>query len=277
MRFVNPNLYISLIFCLILFISGRQLAELPCDGSARKKFIALLAVIALPAVLFPLGYLDVFRESLVYSSFRSINRIEIMTSLPSSLLGYITYPRKQGLFVNNSRFVRIRRRLRPFAFPFCVLFIVSCFINPIILPLIRESGFSDKWESGVLMQSAQSTCGPSALATAMYSIDGYRYSEEDISKETFASGAGTESWYLTRYARECGYGVKYSSVQDITEVAVPAVVDVRIISGAHFVAILSVENGVLEVGDPLRGKLYLTPDEFNYLYEFSGLVMSITQ
>ncbi|MCL2163665.1 MAG: cysteine peptidase family C39 domain-containing protein [Oscillospiraceae bacterium] len=276
MRFVNPNLYISLAFCLILFISGRQLAELPCDGGTRKKVIALLAIIALPSLLFPLGYMNVFRESPVYCSFRTINRIEIMTSLLSPLFGYITYRRKEGLFIDFGRLSRVKRGLRPFAFPFCVLFILSCYMSPIILPLNRESGFSSNWENGVLMQSAQSTCGPAALATAMYRSDGRKDSEEDISRETYASGVGTDSWYLARYATERGFSVTHSVVPDITGAVVPAIACVRVIGTAHYVAILSIRRGIVEVGDPLRGKLSLTPEEFNILYEFSGCIITVS-
>ena len=287
MRLINPNLYLSLIFCLILFISGRQLAELPCGGNTRRTIVLLLFFIAIPALLFPLGYFDFFGESPRYCSYRAINRIEILTSLIAPLLGYITFGKQRSRISERGFLSALAKKLRPFAFPFCLLFVLSCYIKPVIRPLSKELVFQDRWEDDVMMQSASSTCGPSALATAMYATDGRKVLEEDIVKAVYTSGGGTDNWYLARYARESGYKAAYSSFKEITDVKTTSVVGVALkvagvkVSDAarigHYIAILNVEDSVIDVGDPLKGRLTLTPDEFNYLYEFTGFAMSVSE
>ena len=275
MRFINPNFYLSLIFCLILFISGRQLAELPSSGKTKGNITAILSLIALPSLLFPLGYLNFFGESPLYCSFRAINRSEILTSLIAPLFGYITYLRPRSV-IREYGFSAMTKRLRPFAFPFCLLFITFCFVKPIIRPLDKNIDFLEIWENDVMMQSSASTCGPSSLATVMYSIDSYRDSEEDIARGAYTCRTGADNWYLARYSIALGYKAKFSVCRDITEVPVPSIAGVRINGAGHFIAILSVENNIVEIGDPLRGKLYLSPSDFNNLYEFSGFLTAFS-
>ena len=278
MRFVNPNLYLALLFCLVLFISGRQLAILRCDSRTKWMLTIILSAVAFPALLFPLGYFDLFGESPFYCSFRTINRIEILTSLLSPLLGYISYdmPQRRRRRVRESGLPALAMRLRPFAFPFCILYITLCFIKPIIRPLSRNIDFSERWEDGVMMQSSASTCGPASLATAMFSIDGYMDSEADIAKRAFTCSSGTENWYLARHTIERGYRVRFSKCRDIEDVAVPSIIGVRIGDIGHFITVLGVGDNSVVIGDPLRGRLSLTPEEFYTVYDFPGFTMAVS-
>ena len=278
MRNVNPNFYLALIFCFILFISGRQLAELPCDGKTKRIIILVLSILALPSLLFPLGYFDFFGWSPLYSAFRAVNRIEITTSLIAPLLGFTTHYRKRGRLNDDGLYpapIAQLMKLRPFAFPFCLLFVAACFIKPIVLPIDNEHEFSDTWNSGVMMQSSSFTSAPAALATAMHAANGWTGPEEDIARGVFTCATGTENWYLARYATESGYKVKYSTQSNIMDVTAPSIAMVKTNGDSHFIVVLGTGRGSVDVGDPLLGRLSLSPEEFASQYEFAGFTMGI--
>ena len=279
MSFININWYIALAFCLFFFIGGRQLAEVP-GGTPHTRKVAgmILCAFAAPALLFPLAYMPGGIAAMPwYNTFRTINRIELLSTLIAPAAGYATYLKPASQIKGYKTASNpIISAIKPIAFPICLLFISLNFIRPLLKPLDKETKFDDVWvDSVVLMQSAEQTGGPAALISAMNSLNNYTGSEYNATKGTYTDGGGTEFWYLARYAMHSGYRVKFFRPYGIENAPVPSVIP---LSGAGgYIALLKrSEAGILEIGDPLAGKMILTTAEFISIYGDPNLVLALS-
>ena len=297
MSFINLNWYIALAFCLIFFIGGRQLAEFQGEnarGNTRAGFTLklILFAFALPSLLFPLAYLpDAISASPWYNTFRSINRIELFSSLIAPAAGYSTYRKPANQYgvrraQNSSPMLGV---LKPLAFPFCLILISVNFVGPIMRPLSKEISFTDAWtEDGVYLQTIPATAGPSALISAMYLLNYFADAELDVAKNTYTDRAGTEFWYLARYAVNKGYRTKFIKPPDIEGAPFPSIVSVARVkaedgedgvgdrAGSYIILIKRSEDGVLTIGDPAAGKLEMNAGEYRYAYGDPALALAIS-
>ncbi|MDR1439296.1 MAG: hypothetical protein LBJ10_04590 [Clostridiales bacterium] len=238
MSFVNSNWYIAAAFCFVFFIGGRQLGEAP-GATRRAKRLArlLLLAFALPSLLFPAAALfDFLRLAPWYNTFRAVNRIELLTAMAAPFAGYATYMGAGGhgdggYAVGGGgrgraavrRAPTLKGAMKPLAFPLSLLLVSINFAEPLIMPLSRDTVFSDRWAGGILMQPAPSGSGPAALATAMNSANGYEGGERDIFKHTYTDRAGTEFWHLARYAAEKGYRCSFQLAYSAKDIPTPSV------------------------------------------------------
>jgi len=302
LSFININWYISLAFCLIFFISGRQLADVQ-GGSPRTRGTVglILLFLAVPSLLFPFAYIPgAFAASAWYNTFRSINRIELFSSLIAPAVGYATYRNPDSAYgaYRTSAQAPFARAIKPLAFPFCVLLISVNFIGPVVRPLDKASEFNDLWvDNGVYIQSIGPSGGPAALISAMHGINSYVDDEYNAVKGTYTDRAGTEFWYLARYALNRGYRTKFIKPQSVEDAPVPSVVRVSRLpadddgpdytDGADsvtrrsrpntYIALLKRSgNGTITVGDPLEGRLALDPGEFKSLYGDPDLALALS-
>ena len=56
------------------------------------------------------------------------------------------------------------------------------FIKPILLPVKAYSKIENKWQDNICIQTTNSTCGPSSLAT-LFKFEGIEKTEEEIAKD----------------------------------------------------------------------------------------------
>jgi hypothetical protein len=242
-----------------------------------------------PSLLFPLAYLpEIISASPWYNTFRSINRIELLSSLIAPAAGYFTYRKPTNPYgayhpQNMSPATGI---LKPLAFPFCLILISVNFIGPLVRPINKEIVFTEAWtDDGVYLQTMPSTAGPSALISAMYFLNYYADDEYDVVKNTYTDRAGTEFWYLSRYAVNKGYRTKFIKPANVESAPVPSIVTVSRIreedggdgrSGSYIAILKRSDNGALTIGDPDAGKLELKPDEYKYAYGDPVLALAIS-
>ena len=294
MSFININWYIALAFCLIFFIGGRQLAEVPGASPKERRAVGLfLLAFAIPALLFPLAYLPgPIAVSPWYNTFRSVNRIELFSALVAPAAGYATYTN------SGSGYGQFRlpapvgiRVLKPLAFPLCVLLISLNFAGPLLRPLSKDAVFKESWtEGGVITKSIDPAGGPAALITAMYGLNRFTGSERDAVRGTYTDGAGTEFWYLARYAANRGYRTKFIKPGNIEELPTPSILPVAQSGspdysgpqgvgaptiGAYVALLSNYEDGTLIIGDPAEGKLEMDVGEFIDRYGEPGLVLTL--
>ena len=175
-------------------------------------------------------------------------------------------------------------------------------------PLDKASEFNDLWvDNGVYIQSIGPSGGPAALISVMHGLNSFVDSEYEAVKGTYTDRAGTEFWYLARYALNRGYRTKFVKPLSAEDAPVPSIVRVSRfpaddgtedgIGGADdgggperagnagsgrsrpntYIALLKrADDGVINVGDPLEGRLTLNPDEFRSMYGNPDLALAIS-
>ena len=290
MSFINANWYIALAFCLFFFIGGRQLAETPGGTAQARRAIGLcFFVIALPSLLFPLAYLsDRVAASAWYNTFRTVNRIELLSALVAPAAGYATYLKPPSPYrtLREPLPSAVMRVIKPLAFPLCVLFISMNFVKPLLKPLDKNAAFDNIWsDRSVLMQPLADASGPAALVSAMYSLNYYAENAYDVAKNTYADGAGTEFWYLARYAVNRGYKIQFIESGDPANSPVPSIMPVFRVSSeyggrpgeATYISLLGrSEGGNLIIGDPAAGRLEIDAQDFSSYYSEPNIILALS-
>jgi hypothetical protein len=129
---------------------------------------------------------------------------------------------------------------------------------------------------GVCLQTTDYTCGPAAAVTALRRI-GIAAEESELAIWAHTGRmAGTQPDVLCRVIQE-RYGVPCRQVyfHDIDELR-PRVPVVAVVKFAllidHFVTVLEVTGTGVVVGDPLKGRVEMTPEEFARRWRHGGLV-----
>jgi len=129
---------------------------------------------------------------------------------------------------------------------------------------------------GVCLQTTDYTCGPAAAVTALRRI-GIEAEESELAILAHTGRmAGTQPDVLCRVIQE-RYGVPCRQVYfpDVSELRphapVVAVVKFSLLID-HFVTVLEVTDSGVVVGDPLKGRVEMTPEEFAGRWRRCGLV-----
>lgn len=126
------------------------------------------------------------------------------------------------------------------------------------------------------MQSSPSTCGPCSAATLLR-VFRIHTTERALARECFSYRGGTENWYVARALKRRGLETRYlvTSPQPAA-FAFPAMAGVRLggaRGGGHFISILGRQGARYIVGDPLVGRLVLTPSQLRPRYYFTGFFL----
>lgn len=154
--------------------------------------------------------------------------------------------------------------------------VVIPFAKPISGP-IANGTFKDKWLDGICWQSTPSTCGPASMATILDSL-GLHLTEKEIARAALSTSTGTEAWYLARFARSKGFDARFEFARDplvAPEIALPALVGVKVGDFGHFVAVLGREGDGFVIADPMKGREVMSAAMFWKRYRPTGFYMSV--
>lgn len=256
----------ALILWRCRFWIGRRLEAQPY-GPLRTMIGVAAGIIALPGLLFAAYYTKLMGEPIWLYQFRSMPHSEIAAGASGLLFGGL-----QGLVL---RHPQVRQRLGKLLVPVVGLFTAALpFVKPLVGPL-RDSIFAETWRDGVCLQSTPSTCGPASAATVLRHF-GIAATERELARECFSIRTGTENWYLARALRRRGLDVRFA-VSNPTNMRwdPPAIVGVTADGYGHFIPLLSITNGLVEVGDPLVGRERLKTEDLLAGRRLTGFQMTV--
>jgi hypothetical protein len=240
---MNPLVLPTVVLWASLFAGGLHWSN-SRNVFSRPVVFTLSVILAFSGLLFSAYYTKLLGEPLWLYQFRSIPFTELLAGGSGLLFGMI-----HGEVMRRDK---LRRRIGRGTVPLLGLFIALLpFLKPVVGP-IRET-FYDQWRGDVCMQTTPSTCGPASAAT-LFRHFGVNVTEEELARECFSSRTGTENWYLARAFRRRGFDVEFVRFDDSqTGLQAPAIAGTRFDGSGHFIPILSITNGVAEIGDPMVG------------------------
>ncbi len=251
---------LAIALSLVAFaITHARLRVLPVK--ACIVWLAGLALLSVPSLLFAAYYLHVLPEWAWFYSLRSWVGSEFLAVFLGGAAGALA-------------------ALLPRRWLMLPLFVVMAlatvpYIKPLIGPL-PDSVFQERTAGDMCLQSTASTCGPASVATILRRL-GRSGDERKIAREAFSYEGGTEAWYLARYARARGLSVRFDFRDTFSpEAGLPALVGVRLGGAGHFIAVLEFRGGQITFADPLRGEERLPLAEILRRYQFTGFHMVIT-
>lgn len=264
----NPNLILSVMLGLVLCFFSIKIFKLVKTCRTKRFIFIFCFILALVSLSIPAAYLaDVIGSNPHYSQFRTLPYSEVLVCLIAPLVGIIIVklgPSARALGFNNL--------FNALSLVIMLAYISIPYIKPILRPL--QTHLNNNWVDHVAIQTTPSTCGPASLATIL-KFYGKEDSEANIALHSFTSATGTESWYLARYAHNQGFSYQFLHEPSLKEVPTPAIIGVRLGYIGHFITLLSHQNGVYEVADPLTGKARLTIKQFYQKYHYAGFVLYI--
>lgn len=179
--------------------------------------------------------------------------------------------------------MRLPRRRPSVAIGAMMAFLLAYYgLLPALLPLIvrssltgRPTKFDDRQ---TCLQTHVYTCGPAAAVTCLKRL-GVEAEEGTLAVESrCAPLLGTDGWLLagaiTRlYGPAGGVRCAYGYVGRVEDLTVPAVVDMFMPKvGGHYVAVLAVKEGRVLVGDPLRGQVWMSREDFENQWRHGAVV-----
>ncbi len=264
---MNYLLIPTLLIASILFAIGMWTA-CRTKGYIFFSLCILGAVIAMPGVLFAAYYLKILGEPIWFYQFRSIPFAELAAGCAGLLAGML-----QGKYLRSERSGRIVGR---WFFPgILALGLVVPYLKPVLCPP-RWNQFQDRWSDDVCLQTSESSCGPACAATLLRRL-GKQATEQQIARESFTSGNGTENWYLARTLRRRGVEVHFVFQPDAnTPWPCPAIAGVRLPGSGktgHFISVLDRIGDKYVIGDPLEGRTVKSQSVLRDTYEFTGFFM----
>jgi len=260
--FANPLVIPTLILAVILFIFGQALAKKVNSCRGWWWLMVLFAVLCLPGLSFITCYLHLVRDPLWYLEFRSMPYCEVLSACWGLLFGFIV-----GKWPERGRL----------AYPLFIIGMLLAFVpfaKSILLPAEISGRLTDNWQRNVCLQSGGPTCGPASLAT-IFSAYEMRKTQREIAVASFACARSTESWYLVRYARRCGFRSVYLNELNLTRIPTPAILGTGAERAGHFVVLFSAKDGKVSIGDPLHGSMEMTEDKFLGSYGFHGFAIAV--
>lgn len=155
-----------------------------------------------------------------------------------------------------------------------IAFTAIPYLKPVLAPL-EQSDLRNEWKDGVCLQSTASTCGPASISTILAAM-GETTSEGEIVREAFTYSGGTEAWYLGRCLRSRGFEPEFEFEDEFdSRGRFPAMIGVRAGAAGHFIAVLSVSDGIVRFADPLVGLEELPIAEFARRNSFTGFRLSV--
>ncbi|MDB6032252.1 MAG: peptidase bacteriocin processing [Verrucomicrobiales bacterium] len=262
--FLFPTLLLGAVFWLI----GLWWAKRTNGSFAQWTGWVLVAVLALPGFFYVAYYSGRLGEPIWLYNLRSIPGSELLASLAGLVAGWIQ--------VKAAPHLKLSATGRRILVPGLLFFGLALpYLKPVLRPL-SASELRAVWEDGVCMQSSASTCGPASAATILRSLS-KDVSEQELARESFSSGRGTENWYLARALRKRGLQVTFTR-DGLETVQLPAIAGVKLLAygSGHFVAVLGREGDRYLIGDPLRGRFLSTRKELEEMYRFTGFFMLIS-
>jgi hypothetical protein len=258
---MNPNWLgvLSAILAIAAFLAAYRAAE-EKPFKSRVLLVILALIAALPGASFAAYYAHVLPEASWYYQFRSITGTELLIVLIGVAGGSVATLLPRVLLILPLLGVAA----------FSIAPIIKPFIGPIPSGTLR-----DQWDGEICLQSTPSTCGAASTASILKRF-GVEATESDLAAEAHSYSGGTEAWYLARAARSRGFDVDFAFSPGFSpEDGLPAVVGVRLGSIGHFIPILGREGERFIIGDPLRGRELLSPEELQQRYDFTGFHMRI--
>lgn len=267
---VNPNYFIALTLCLILFFTSVKYFNRINSIAKKRYFFAITVILAIVSLSIPIAYLsDFIGENPVYAQFRTLSYAELLVSLVAPFMGVIF-----AKVLSDSIKKPTKACIYLFGLLIALAYVSLPFIKPIIRPLSQNVG--NQWIEGIALQTTHSTCGPASLATIM-ARNGDKETEAHIARQAFTSSSGTENWYLARYAYQQGYQYRFFREPDLAKVPTPSIIGVKLGRAGHFITLLSSDNGDYIIADSLSGLYHLTFDEFNKKYRYNGFVLYLNK
>jgi len=264
--FAIPTIVLGTAF----FFVGAWVEKQTTGRSVNRIFLLAALMLAVPGILFSVCYLKLLGEALWFYRLRSVPGTELLAS-GAGLLGGLVFARVQKI-------ARVRRFVGPWFVAMIFYFSLAApYLKPLLLPP-RWTSFEDRWSHGVCLQTSESSCGPACVATLLR-LHGGTNTEEQIARESFTSRTGTENWYLARTLRRHGRSVIFARQSNVHEPwPVPSIAGVTLSSfgkSGHFIALLSRQGDIYEVGDPLIGYDMKTQGELAKSYQFTGFFLEI--
>jgi hypothetical protein len=252
---------LALLASIVAFAGTWRLVK-PWPTGRKLLALVLSTLLSIPSLLFAVYYLHVLPEEAWFYELRSWPGSEFLAVFAGCAGGCV------ASFLPNLLM----------GFPlFGVIALASTpFLKPLLSPLAPDV-FRDQWKDGVCLQSTLSTCGPASVCTILAS-QGAKVSEREMAREAFSYTGGTEAWYLARAARARGLWSRFYFGETFApDVPLPAMVGVRHGRMGHFIAVLSIKEGIVTFADPLEGKKQMALPDFLRRFKFSGFHLSIAK
>lgn len=255
----------------LLFLLGFKISPVTRSTPYAIACFISAGILAIPALLFVAYYGHVLDRAVWFYAFRAAP----YTELTASGIGV-----GAGLIVERVKWVDSTTHLaRPKLMAlgmvlFCCGLLFIPYIKPLAAPLTVP--LQDKWSDGVCLQSTPATCGPCSAATLLRQFK-IVTSEHELAAECFSYQGGTENWYVVRALRRRGIETQYlvTSPQPAT-LPVSSIAGVQLGGagrGGHFITILERSRDRYIIGDPLVGRLILTPKQVYSRYYFTGFFL----
>ncbi|MCW3054701.1 MAG: peptidase bacteriocin processing [Chthonomonadales bacterium] len=275
MAYLNPLCFPVLVLALILFVFGYRFASKSNHRRALLLGMGIAAASAVPALLFAAYYGHMFDRAIWFYEFRALPYSELSGAGLGWTAGMIAGRLQREAAKNWSKaFVRTLQGVMLF----CLVLLLSVpYAKPLIAPL--HAKFPVRWVNGVCIQSTPSTCGPASAATLLAHW-GRTASERELAQECFSYGGGTENWYLARALRKRGLRAHYViQAPAQTDLPFPSIAGTEYHGrggSGHFIVILGRQEGRYLIGDPLVGRLLLTPEQLRAQYYMTGFFLVAT-
>ena len=272
MIYFNPLFFPVLLLASALFGLGFRFALKSTRPRALLIGTGIALVSVVPALLFVAYYTHLFDRAIWFYEFRAVPYSELAAAGLGWTAGMGMGRLQRRVFRDQSKgFVGFLWGVALFCF---VLLLFVPYAKPLIAPL--RGTFAGRWVNGVCIQSTASTCGPSSAATLL-AYWGHTASERELAQECFTYGAGTENWYLARALRKRGLQTHY-----LLTAPMPKTLPFPSIAGTeyhgrggsgHFIVIMGQQDGRFLIGDPLVGRLLLTPEQLHQQYYLTGFFL----
>ena len=180
---------------------------------------------------------------------------------------------------------RLPRKCEKFTICFLMAAVVFWFsVLPFLVPaLIREELRNLKTtvhSNGICYQSTDYTCGPAAAVTALRKL-GVPAEEGEIAVLSHTSPvAGTLPTCLStalqrRYSTEgltCQYRY-FESINQLRDAGITLAVVKDGLINSHCVTVLGVTDHIVTLADPIWGRMLMSYEEFEKVWQFSGIVL----
>ncbi len=267
--------YLETLGVVILAVCGAVFGRVtsrwqwPRWGIAYAMPLSLIGAIALVRCIPHLEYIVPFKWIMA-------DRTEF------AIFGFLT---TSALTIPMYRLPRIRQRVLVGIFAWLIVAIYS--LLPFLLPGLNYAYLRDLKTtvdiSGVCLQSNDYNCGPAAAVTALRQL-GIQAEEGELAilaHTTRFAGTPVDSLSSAITRRYSADGVhctvrSFESISDLRQFPVIAVVKYGFLVD-HYVVVLSVTDRVVELGDPLKGKVMLSHQLFLDKWRKSGIVVERTQ
>lgn len=257
---VNADGYVALALAVLIFFAVHGFSK-RLAFPKRLVLLGFTGVLSIPSLWVFIYYLHVIPETAALYEFRAFPASEYGIAFTGAASGVLAAMLPAIL------------RMAPLL---GVLVVGSGpYVKPLIAPLDYQV-LQDRRHNDICLQSTYSTCGPASLCSILRT-HGVDCTEQEIARLAYSYQGGTEAWYLARVVRQRGLKAGFSLGESFDpSAALPALVGVHV-GGGHFIAVLSIKDGIVHFGDPMQGGFRIPLTDFQKRYRFSGFQMSVTR